>query len=330
MSRRRTSPIDRIRSNWRRLWGEPIGWVWLSAFLLHLVAIFCVQDFVLWKGMSAQEHGLFIVQSMRFPTVEKSGTHLNPPQEVEISTEIVPSNQKINTTVPEKKKEEVKMVEVPQWNPLAKLSGPALNPDSNEEGEVTVGVPGVKIWELKSAVKKVIFLIDVSGTMWNEIEGKCGFEIAQEEVIRSIKWMPPEMVFNVIYYSDATSMLSPTLVSATVENKELARRFLRQKPMLSGATDFFKGIKTAFEQRPEAIFIFTDGEMDLPRWKIPSLMDSLKERAGVSIPVFGVGFFYEKNQESLDVLQKICFTTGGDFKRYFYYSTPVKVENKRN
>lgn len=326
MSHRRTSPIDRMRSNWRRLWGEPIGWVWLSAFLLHLVALFCVQDFVFFKGMSVDEHGVFIAQSMRFSVSEKK--ELNISREVQISPEQVELNSKSIRPSPEKKLNEEKIVDVPQWNPLNKISGALPSTESKEEGEVAIGAAGVKIWELKSPVKKVVFLIDVSGTMWNEIEGRWGFQVAQEEVIRCVKAMPPEMFFNVIYYSDSTAIMTSNLVAATPENKEMARRFLNMKPNLSGATDFFKGIQSAFQQRPQSIFIFTDGEMDIPRWKILSQMDSLKEEMRQSIPIFGIGFFYEKNQESLDLLQKICFSTGGDFKLYLNYSVPVKIEKK--
>jgi hypothetical protein len=113
------SPINRARFNWRRLWGEPIGWVWLAAFLLHLVALFCVQDFVFFKGMSAEAHGLFIAQSLRFPATEKSESNLNSNQELEIST--APVSSKLNSVNLEKKKEEEKTRDLPQWNPLAQL-----------------------------------------------------------------------------------------------------------------------------------------------------------------------------------------------------------------
>ena len=325
MRRRGLSPINRAQFNWRRLWGEPIGWVWLSAFLLHLVALFCVQDFVFFKGMSTEAHGLFIAQSLLFPESEKIESNVNSVRELEVPT--APS--KLTSPPLDNKKVETKIVDVPQWNPLAQLPSGVPQAEIKEEESSSPGSSGVKIWELKSPVKKVIFLIDVSGTMWKEIEGKYGYQLAQEEVMYSIKRMPPEIFFNIIYYSDSTSMMAQELIASTPENKELARRFLKQKPTLSGATDFFKGLQVSFEQRPESIFIFTDGETDIPRWKIQNRIDELKEKVGRSIPLFGIGFFYEKNQESLDILQKICFITGGDFKLYLSYSPSIIKTEKQ-
>ncbi|MES2307970.1 MAG: VWA domain-containing protein [Verrucomicrobiota bacterium] len=327
MSRRRPSRIDLLRSNWRRLWGEPIGWVWLSAFLLHIVALLWVQNLVMFEAHSSDEHGIFIVRSMRFREEEKKEPIPIPaPREVEVRTEVIPLAQKNQKPTAEKKAPDPS--DVPNWNPLTQVGAPT----PVEEKTVKVApsaLPGVKIWDIQAPVKKVVFLIDVSGTMWNEIDGRWGFQIAQDEVARSISAMPPEMSFNIVYYSDETSSMASALVPATHEYKELARRFLALKPNLSGATDFFKGLQGAFEQGPEAVFIFTDGEMDVPRWKVPSRFDALREKTGPSIHLFGVGFFYEKNQECLDLLQKICFLSGGDFKLYNRYTPPVKVEKKK-
>jgi hypothetical protein len=297
--------------------------------LLHVVALLWIQNIVLFEGRSSDEHGIFIARSMRFPVEEKKEEASVLPREVEMRTESPPVAQKNPKPLPEKKVVDPPPTEAPNWNPLSQMTTPPPASEAKEEKSTPPSGVGVKIWELQSPVKKVVFLVDVSGTMWNELEGRWGFQVVQDEVERSVSAMPPEMFFNIVYYSDTTMSMSPTLVKATHENKELARRFLTLKPNLSGATDFFKGLQGAFEQRPEAVFIFTDGEMDVPRWKVPSRFDALREKTGPSIHLFGIGFFYEKNQESLDVLQKICFLSGGDFKLYNRYTPPVMIEKKK-
>lgn len=302
--------------DWKKLLRDPIGWVWISAFLFHLVALLWIHDFVLFEGRDAHEHGIFLAQTMRFA---ESQDPLRASTEVTVSLEPPKPREGIekpseNAT---KRVEAAPADDTIRWNPLLRMGSESL-PTKEKGNSETASVlkSGVRIWSLQSPAKKVVFLIDISGTMWNEIDGKWCFKIAQAEVEKSISVMPTEMEFNVIYYSDSVSVLSPQLLAANAENKERARRFLNSVPSMNGATDFMKGLKAAFEQKPEAIFLFTDGEMDLPKWKLPSQLDRLRESYHTKTVLFGIGFFYQKNQESLDLLQRLCFVSGGDYKTY--------------
>lgn len=318
MSRYRQRNSSDRWGDWKQFFRDPLSWVWISAFLLHLVALLWIQDIVLFRQTDSPEHGVFFMQSMRFP--EHSPPVDPPATSQEVSVKIDPLAASLNPPSSGEKKPPVPVTpqeDSMRWNPFTQMgsaSDSKLNSgDLSKKGILT---PGARIWNLQSPAKKVVFLIDISGTMWNEIDGVWGFKIAQAEVERSISVMPPDMEFNVIYYSDTVSLLSPSLLPASADNKERARKFLSSVPAMNGATDFFKGLRSGFEQRPEAIFLFTDGEMDIPKWKVPSRLDELRETYRSKTVLFGIGFFYQKNQDSLDLLQRLCFLSGGDFKKY--------------
>jgi von Willebrand factor type A domain len=78
---------------------------------------------------------------------------------------------------------------------------------------------------------------------------------------QSIDKLSPMQSFNVIFFSDegSVSALNPQHpLLASPENKRKAYDFLAQVAA-AGSTDPYKAIKMAFVQKPDLLFVLTDG-----------------------------------------------------------------------
>lgn len=103
--------------------------------------------------------------------------------------------------------------------------------------------------------KSVVYVIDRSGSMGAE-----GFGRAREQVIASLRQLPPDARFQVIAYDRSALTLrvgDSGLMLTTPANVEAATRALAaMRP--EGGTDHVRALKKALELRPDAIYFLTD------------------------------------------------------------------------
>lgn len=101
---------------------------------------------------------------------------------------------------------------------------------------------------------KVVYICDASGSMMSI------FWRVREELKKSLDVLIPIQAFNVIFFSDVdvSSLSKQSLVMATPDNK-LKAIDLATKMSAAGTTDPLPAIRLAFEQKPELIYVLTDG-----------------------------------------------------------------------
>jgi hypothetical protein len=101
---------------------------------------------------------------------------------------------------------------------------------------------------------KVVYICDASGSMMDV------FPRVRYELHQSVDVLRPMQGFNVIFFSDADLIaLSKTdLVMANPQNKRRAFE-LSEKMAAAGTTDPLPAIRLAFSQKPELIYVLTDG-----------------------------------------------------------------------
>jgi len=102
--------------------------------------------------------------------------------------------------------------------------------------------------------KSVVYVIDRSGSMGER------FGQAREQVIASLRQLPPDARFQVIAYDRSALTLrvgDSGLMLTTPANVEAATRALAaMRP--EGGTDHVRALKKALELRPDAIYFLTD------------------------------------------------------------------------
>jgi hypothetical protein len=102
--------------------------------------------------------------------------------------------------------------------------------------------------------RKVVYICDASGSMMSI------FWRVREELKKSLDVLIPIQAFNVIFFSDVdvTPLSKTSLVMATPDNKLKALE-LSNKMSAAGTTDPLPAIRLAFEQKPELMYVLTDG-----------------------------------------------------------------------
>lgn len=101
---------------------------------------------------------------------------------------------------------------------------------------------------------RVVYICDASGSMMDV------FSRVRVELHKSLDVLRPIQSFNVIFFSDidVTSLSKTTLVMATPENTRKAI-LMSEGMAAAGTTDPLPAIRLAFSQKPELIYVLTDG-----------------------------------------------------------------------
>jgi hypothetical protein len=151
----------------------------------------------------------------------------------------------------------------------------------------------IEFYGLKIKSDRVVFVIDTSGSMKEEIKhpdptaGKVTtgddkpkapqkfsgpkIEVAKQELKRAIEGLPASALFNVIAFNHAVRQWQPTMMPATPENKEAAYSWFRNEPP-KGSTYIDGALRMAFklagnlgfdkqysQQKVDTIVLLSDG-----------------------------------------------------------------------
>jgi Mg-chelatase subunit ChlD len=102
--------------------------------------------------------------------------------------------------------------------------------------------------------RSVVFLCDASGSMLAK------FDALKRELSKAIQSLKPTQSFSIHFFSDTRSLsLSGPLLVATPGNKLRATEFL-ETVAPRGTTDPLPALDLAFRQKPQLVFLLTDGD----------------------------------------------------------------------
>jgi hypothetical protein len=132
-------------------------------------------------------------------------------------------------------------------------AGGALAPFGPPGGGGGLG-PRSPFMGISGNARRVIYIVDASGTMMSV------FVHVREELKRAIDVLKPIQTFNVIFFKDADTipLNKGAMIAATPDNKRKAFGFA-DGIAAAGGTDPIPAIRMAFAQKPNLIYILTDG-----------------------------------------------------------------------
>ncbi|XP_019360757.1 PREDICTED: inter-alpha-trypsin inhibitor heavy chain H3-like isoform X3 [Gavialis gangeticus] len=163
--------------------------------------------------------------------------------------------------------------------------------------------------DLQNLPKNVVFIIDISGSM-------SGREIEQtrEALLKILDDIKGDDYFNFILFGSVIYTWKDTLVKATAENLEEARKFVRAIDT-EGATNLHGGLmrgiemlNTAYEknivpQRSTSIIIMlTDGQPNVGLSDPQQIQESVKKAIQEKYPLYNLGFGYGVDYNFLEKL----------------------------
>ncbi|NND96241.1 MAG: VWA domain-containing protein [Pirellulaceae bacterium] len=108
--------------------------------------------------------------------------------------------------------------------------------------------------------KRLMFIIDHSGSMRAPVYGGTRLTRAKLALIRAIKELPEDHEFSIVFYESAVRVWRPELVYASEKNKTAAYRFINQLGY-GGSTNTYGALRRAleFDDDLEAVFLLSDG-----------------------------------------------------------------------
>jgi hypothetical protein len=182
----------------------------------------------------------------------------------------------------------------------------AVNPPSTVL-PVPVPDPMQPIVRSVSKIKKVVFVCDASGSMLQKFDG------LKRELSKSIHQLQPDQSFNLIFFQEQSCKpLDQNLLIAHPDEMRRADRFL-ETIVPRGETEPLLALEQAFKQKPDLIYLLTDG--DFPNNK--AVLKRIQElEKGRIVKINTIAFVNEtdKDTDFMALLQKIAKDTGGAYK----------------
>lgn len=163
--------------------------------------------------------------------------------------------------------------------------------------------------------KRLMFILDHSGSMKDYWGGMTRLERAKSELIRAILELPGEAEFGIVFYHTSVRFWREELLPATEENKRKAIDYVRRLGY-GDRTNTYGALRFAleFDDQLEAVFLLTDGK--------PTIGEIVPKPAIVSDILFR-NRFRHLNFNTIGIavdgstkafLQQLAKESGGEFR----------------
>lgn len=155
---------------------------------------------------------------------------------------------------------------------------------------------------------RIIFLCDNSGSILNK------YATLRRQLSKAVAGLQRAQSFNLIFMGEADcTKFSPEPVKATAEDKQAADTFLEDKVTPRGETNPILALETAFAQKPQMIFLLTDG--DFPdNQAVMKRVTELNARHQIRINTVAFVSEADTDTDFVKLLQQIARENGGIYK----------------
>lgn len=162
---------------------------------------------------------------------------------------------------------------------------------------------GATFFDIPATGRKIAFVVDTSGSMFDNQR----YERCRKELIESLRTLKPKQYYYVVLFSDRVfPMPGRRLTEATPGNLYRTIAWLNGADP-NGTTEPLPALRQALQQRPDAIFLLTDGSFEEGTTeKILKLQTSSKK-----IPIHTIAF---EGQDGEEALKQISRATGGKYR----------------
>lgn len=177
-----------------------------------------------------------------------------------------------------------------------------------------------RFFGLKVESHRVIFILDVSGSMLESVYGRyvgkhgaARIDVAKQELTQAIKNMDQDAQFNILVFSSGVAAWNEKGLSGNTEEKRKEALTFVERLGASGGTNLYDSVKMAFENKDvDTIFIMSDGEPTagevIDPSKIRENVAHWNEHRHVKINTIAVGGTFE-------VLEWLALDSGGSHIR---------------
>lgn len=171
---------------------------------------------------------------------------------------------------------------------ISEATGDGINGDGQGDGKTGTGnSAATSFYGIRGIGNRFAFVCDVSGSM----DGAPFYRLMRE-LQESITRLPPHAQFYVIFFNDDVYPLywpepAATMVPAIAANKARLLAWMTQVSP-DGNTYAFEAINTAFNLKPDTIFLLTDGAFT-DEMQVMEAFKSMGQQRPVSVHTVSIG-----------------------------------------
>jgi len=158
----------------------------------------------------------------------------------------------------------------------------------------------------------VVFLLDVSGSMYEPFAGSTRLNMARQELARRIRALKDGTPFSLIVYAQ-TARRSGPLVAATNETREAAVRFIMEDYDCGGGTNLPVGLASAQELHAGQIVLVSDGDLNISQIDLAANGRKLLGAPGHSPLLSVVGIAPRSTTDAERLLQGLADQQNGNY-----------------
>jgi hypothetical protein len=158
--------------------------------------------------------------------------------------------------------------------------------------------------------RRIVFVCDATGSMLNKMS------VLQAQLQDAVTALKPYQSFNIVFFYDGPKVQAAdmnALLPATPENKRNAFKFL-ENVTSTGQTDPIPALQLAFRQKPDLVYLLSDGGLDdnlRTNKEVTDEIDRLNPGHKVKINTI---MFDGYQEEAEAVMTKIAKDTGGKYR----------------
>ena len=159
----------------------------------------------------------------------------------------------------------------------------------------------------RPSAHRITFVCDASGSMLNKM-GTLKHQLSQ-----AVQNLGLNQSFGIVFFQDENyAALDPNLLMATPENKIRAEKFL-DDVIPKGQTKPIPGIELAFKQKPELIYILTDGDFPDNEAVLKRIRELNRDK---KVKVNTIAFVSDTDTDTafMDLLKQIAKENNGVYK----------------
>ena len=212
---------------------------------------------------------------------------------------------------------------IPQLNSLApQAPGASLGVGTGTGGGigggigVGSGISTVNFFGLRTKVRSVVFVVDVSGSMVQG-EKRASYAALERDIIKNIMSLDPRTDFDLIVFAGMTATFKIKMTAASETAKEDAVSWLKEhspalRPQLGGGTRSDLSLSAAFALKPEAVIFFSDG-MPVPvsPASVLTLVGQLQGALAKRIVIHAFAYYADDGKEFMEALAE---QNGGEYR----------------
>lgn len=159
----------------------------------------------------------------------------------------------------------------------------------------------------------VVFILDVSGSMYESYAGTTRLALARETLCQQIRAMKDGTPFAITLYAEHAYTSGP-LVAASDVTRDAAIRFIMRDVNCGGGTDLPAGLASATELKTGLLVLVSDGDLNISAVKLLTKAQAIlgSEKHGPSLSIIAVA--PRPNTPAKQLLQGLANQEGGGYR----------------